>query len=383
MTSKYQVIKQAIKSKILEGTLAPHQKLSSENDMIKEYGVSRHTVRLAIGELANEGWLYKVQGSGTYCADRSKTKSLRQPNNNIAIITTYISEYIFPSIIRGAESYLSKHGYNVTIFNTNNDYNQEKQVLEIILTGNYAGVIIEPTKSSSASPNLHLYLSLEREMIPYLMINAFYHELEPTTIVLDDEKGGFIQAEHLIKLGHRDIVAIFKTDDMQGSKRLKGFIKAHRMYDIPINTSNIISYNTQNRYSKPVEKLEALLDSNMQTPTGIVCYNDQLVLELLDVLRKRDLQVPRDISIVGYDDSSLSEVSEVKLTTVKHPKSKMGYEAAQLLVEMIKNRNGSGKKSTESIVYEPELFIRTSTKRVGKFQEELLEGKFESPIGSK
>src|SRR5699024_6985655 len=115
MKTKYSIVKDSIKSKILDGTYQPNQKISSESELMKEFGVSRHTVRLAIGDLVTTGWLYREQGSGTFCADW--TESEHQMNGthskNIAIITTYISDYIFPSIIRGAEKQLSKSGYNV------------------------------------------------------------------------------------------------------------------------------------------------------------------------------------------------------------------------------------------------------------------------------
>src|SRR5690625_7496735 len=98
MTTKYNIVKRAVKSKIIDGTYIPHQKISSESELMKEFGVSRHTVRLAIGDLVTKGWLYREQGSGTFCADRSKINNGQNLGNQkkIAIVTTYISDYIFP-----------------------------------------------------------------------------------------------------------------------------------------------------------------------------------------------------------------------------------------------------------------------------------------------
>src|SRR5690625_2032428 len=139
MTTKYNMVKQAVKSRILNGTYTPHQKISSESELMKEFGVSRHTVRLAIGDLVTKGWLYREQGSGTFCANRSETEDQLNGSNskNIAIVTTYISDYIFPSIIRGAEKYLSENGYNVSLFSTDNNHETEKNVLETILSQNF------------------------------------------------------------------------------------------------------------------------------------------------------------------------------------------------------------------------------------------------------
>ncbi|MCZ0702458.1 GntR family transcriptional regulator of arabinose operon [Natronobacillus azotifigens] len=370
MQTKYNIVKQAIKSKILDGTFQPHQKISSESELMKQFNVSRHTVRLAIGELVNQGWLYREQGAGTFCADRSKEENVQtmKDQKSIAIITTYISDYIFPSIIRGAESYLSQLGYHVSLFSTNNDHDNERRFLEKILTQHFDGVIVEPTKSAIANPNINYYLNLERQNIPYIMINAYYDELEPLSITLDDEAGGHLQAKHLIDLGHKNIVGFFKNDDIQGTKRMKGYLKAHRKHHLPINPNNIVTYKTEEKYFKPAEELEKLLElPESERPTAVICYNDELAIALLDVLRNKNLSIPDDISIIGFDNSFLTEVSEVKLTSVQHPQSKMGETAAKVILDIVKESNGNPKKvkeTVDSIAFTPELVVRNSTAKL-------------------
>ncbi|QGH36572.1 GntR family transcriptional regulator [Gracilibacillus salitolerans] len=364
MEAKYKKIKQSIKSKILEGLIQKHEKISSESELMRQFDVSRHTVRLALGELVNEGWLYREQGAGTFCADRSaqeKDRSFVQQNKNIAIVTTYISEYIFPSIIRGAEGYLSEQGYHVSIFNTNNRYEQEKKILSQLLSGNYDGIIIEPTHSASANPNLKYYLNLERARIPYVMINALYEELEPVYFMVDDEKGGYIQTKHLLELGHKEVACMYKTDDSQGQKRLKGYIKAHRDLNVSLNPKNIVTYSTENQHTEPLAELKKLLAMKENKPTAIVCYNDQLVLYLMDEVRKLGIRIPEQLSLIGFDDSMLAEISEVKLTSVKHPKSQLGLDAAKAIIQMIKKNEAIHTYDQLAQLYEPDLIVRQST----------------------
>jgi GntR family transcriptional regulator of arabinose operon len=367
--TKYNMVKGWIRSKILDGTYTPNQKINSESELMKQFDVSRHTVRIAIAELVSEGWLYTEQGAGTFCLDRSSIhkETPKSVQRRIAIITTYISDYIFPSIIRGAEAELSKEGYQVSLFSTNNDHLNEKHILETIISQRFNGVIIEATRSATSNPNINYYLNLESLGIPYIMINAYYDELEPVSVVVDDGKGGYLQTEHLIKLGHRNIVGFFKTDDMQGVKRMKGFIKALRVYEIPINPKNIITYNTSEKSSKPAEIFKNMLDSSLEKPTGLVCYNDELAMKLLDVIRQKKMNVPEDISIVGFDNSFFAEVSEVKLTTIDHPKSELGKLAAKMMLEMISKGKGSKQGNTvESFVFEPKVILRNSTKSIVK-----------------
>ncbi|MBM7585422.1 GntR family transcriptional regulator of arabinose operon [Bacillus pakistanensis] len=374
METKYSIVKKSIKSKILDGTYEPHEKIASESEMMRQFNVSRHTVRLAIGELVSEGWLYRSQGAGTFCADRNEQQRKEVGSRkNIAIVTTYISDYIFPSIIRGAEASLSEQGYQVTLFNTNNDHDKEREYLEKIITQGFDGAIIEPTQSAYTNPNINYYLNLERLNIPYIMINAYYDALEPVRVVVDDERGAFLQTEHLIERGHREILGFFKTDDMQGTLRMKGYLKAHRKYNVPINPKHMVSYNTFEKHDKPIEELKSFLTQPGQRPTAIVCYNDELAMKLLDVIRENNLRVPEDISIIGFDNSILAEMSEVKLTTIEHPKSDLGKTAGKLILSLIKPRQMTKDASQEvkSVIYSPELVLRSSTKDINGSRKNL------------
>lgn len=369
MKTKYSMVKDFIKKQITDGIYQPDEKISSESELVEQFGVSRHTVRMAIGDLVTEGWLYREQGSGTFCGNRSKIQSeppLRKMKT-IAIVTTYISDYIFPSIIRGAENYLSTSGYNVSIFSTNNNHETEKLVLEKIISQGFDGVIVEPTQSAMSNPNINFYLNLESLNIPYVMIHAYYDELNPVSITMEEEKGGFLQTEHLIQLGHQQIMGFFKADDNQGIKRMKGFLNAHRKNSLTINPDFVITYKTEDKKEKPAQILTDLLSShNIDKPTAIVCYNDELAMQLLDVLRKANLTIPKDISIVSYDDSFLADISEVKLTSVAHPKSEMGNKAAQTIIQLIAQKATDYDKdnSVESVVFDPKMIIRDSAKEI-------------------
>ncbi|PYZ95959.1 GntR family transcriptional regulator [Alteribacter lacisalsi] len=365
MKTKYSYVKSEIKSKIMQGYFQPHEKVGSENELLREYGVSRHTIRKAIDELVNEGWIYKKQGAGTFCAEWSAEVDVKEGTKNIAVITTYFSDYIFPTIIRGAERIFKKHGYQVTVFSTNNDHEEERRCLEAVLSQQFDGIIIEPTKSALPNPNINYYLNLERLNIPYVMINAYYEELEPVHVIMDDVEGGRLQTDHLLELGHERILGIFKNDDIQGMKRMKGFIKAHRDRGATLSPQNIVTFTTETRETVPVNELKRKLKESDAPPTAVVCYNDQLALNLLHVLRELKLAVPQRISIVGFDDSFLSTASEVKLTTIEHPKEELGMEAARTVIRMIEMARSSSKVETvQPVVFPASLIQRQSTEEI-------------------
>src|SRR5699024_1597002 len=209
---------------------------------------------------------------------------------------------------------------------------------------------------------LMFYSALVHLNIPSIIINAYYEVLKPYYIAMDDEKGGFLQTEYLIKNGHRHIVGLFKSDDLQGSKRLKGFIHAHREYHVDVNPTNIITYDTENKTDKIKQKLEDILEQDQQI-TAIACYNDQLAMEVLDVLRKKQLQIPQNISIIGFDYTPPAKISEVKLTPIPHSKSEMRKKAANKIIALIQTRQANKQETApivESIQYELIIKERSS-----------------------
>lgn len=359
--TKYSIVKDHILDWIKDGTVRPGEKIPPESELVQSFKVSRHTIRQAVGELVNEGYLYREQGSGTYCSQVLPTleaEITERANNgkNIGVITTYMSDYIFPSIIRGIESHLASKGYTLTLSCTNNDVDKERQCLEMMLDRQIDGLIVEPTKSSNYNPNIKYYLELEQQNIPYLMINQYYSQLMPPHLMMDDERGGFLAAEHLINLGHERIIGLFKTDDLQGVYRMRGFLRAFREYNIPLEPELIITYTTEELISSFYDSIGRLFENGKHRPSAVVCYNDQLALSVLDQLRKLHLSVPRDVSLVGYDDSVLAVATEVKLTSIIHPKQELGRAAAERIIAAVEK-----KEAPPSHIYEPELIIRNST----------------------
>ncbi|MCS7464809.1 GntR family transcriptional regulator [Paenibacillus doosanensis] len=353
---KYMILKQEILSWLQSGKLKPNDRMPTENEIAEQFGMSRQTVRQTFGVLEQDGWIYRVQGKGTFVSSPQAAK--KNPDvQTIGIITTYISDYIFPHIVRGAEAALRSKGYRMLLSSTDNDKRKEQESLQMMMSEPLSGLIIEPTKSAEGNPNLNYYLSLNYQGIPYIMINESYPEISCPYIKMNDEAGGYQAAEHLIRLGHLRLAGFFKMDDLQGVNRLKGFIRAHQEYKVPLLPESVIHYTTETKRSKPLEAALAMLAAGSERPTALVCYNDELAVMLLDAVRQAGLSVPQDLSIIGFDDSALAVATEVKLTTLAHPKEKMGAAAAQLLTEMIERRTNTA----EPVVFEPELIVRDST----------------------
>lgn len=281
-------------------------------------------------------------------------------SKTIGLIITYTSGYIFPLIISGAESYLRNSGYRLMLVTTQNDKRKEREALEMMLESGVSGLMIEPSKMARDNPNASLFAELSNRQIPYVMINEGYEGLAAPCLITDDEQAGFIATEHLIKLGHREIAGFFKIDDTQGVNRMKGFIRAHNKYHIPIST-NLIEQFTLEDPRRPVKAAFTYLQS-LQRPSAFVVYNDLVALHMLEVTRQMGVEIPGDLSVVSFDDSDLAVATEVKLTTVSHPKELLGEQAAKLVIDLVEQRRAMRKENI--IVTVPKLVIRNSTAKL-------------------
>ncbi len=356
MKPKYQVIIEDIKSKILSGDYSIGEQIPTESVMQETYGVSRHTVRKAILELSNEGFLRSEKGSGTYVSNQYQSKSSgASANKTIGVITTYISDYIFPSIIRGIESRLNKDNYSLLLASTNNDVEQEKKALEMMLSYGVDGLIVEPTKSNLYNPNISYYLSFKEQDVPFTMINAYYEELDVPFFCLDDVQSSYLATNELILKGHTQIGLIAKMDDLQGKYRMKGYIKALGEAKLRFQPEHILSFNTETKLDL-YANLKEFLTENQNEMTALVCYNDEVGLEVVNVCRQLGISIPDKLSIIGQDNSYIAKNATINLTTLTHPQEQMGHDAADWIIKKLQ-----GKKDLPNETYYQPVLIEGET----------------------
>ncbi|NCC77241.1 MAG: GntR family transcriptional regulator [Clostridia bacterium] len=349
------MVKQHVVNLLTQGVVGFGEKLPSEHSLMEQFNVSRNTIRQAFAELTSLGLIYKEQGRGTFSKYIPKN---RNEKRIVAVMTTYISDYIFPDIIFGIEEVLSAEGYSMLLSNTNNNKEKETQLLKNIIAHDVCGLIIEPTRSALFNINQPLFDELREKGIKIVFVNSTYPDVPGASVLLDDERGGFIATEYLLQLGHKRIAGIFKKDDIQGIKRREGFLSALRHYEVAADPALVVEYETTNQTLQPYLLAKSLL-RQPNRPTAIFCYNDQIASMVITAARDCDLQVPRDLSVVGFDDSHKAIASEVKLTSVVHPKIEMGRRAAAFMIDML-----DSDSDTPQILYRPELVVRDSCKNI-------------------
>ena len=352
MQKKYERIVAWVQSGIENGSLSRGNKLPSENDLMERFGVSRQTVRRAMEELTQDGVVEGRRGSGTYVTVNTRRYAGKEVR--IAVMLTYVDTYIFPSIIRGIESVLSREGCTLQIAMTDNAVEKERMLLkEFIHTQSVDGIIAETVKSALPNPNLKLYRELENLGIPVLFVNSYYRELDIPHVSMDDRKAGYLAAKHLAECGHTRIGGIFKADDGQGHLRYAGYTDALMEQEIKIRGDQVIWIDSEEL--KAMEEESAKFLKRLKGCTACVCYNDETAYRLVSIFRKAGHRVPDDLSVVGIDNSGLAKFCPVPLTSLENPVEELGRTAAeQIIGKILKNE----KMETQEFV--PKLVVRSS-----------------------
>lgn len=356
--AKYRQIITWIKARIVSGELTNGAKLNSEHELVSIFNVSRQTVRHAIAVLENEGLVNRRRGSGTYIRIPVKLEKENEKTMRIAIITTYVDEYIFPPIISEVERTLSREGYIMQIAFTNNEIEKERYILKSILDNKAVdGIIAETTKSGLPSPNLPLYRKIMQKGIPIIFLNSYYQELRAPHVSMDDKAAGKIVTEHLLKCGHRKIAGVFKADDGQGHQRYAGYVEALMEADIKVKGERIVWFDTEELRCMKEEAGRML--KRLQGCTACVCYNDEVANKMVGICIEQGIRIPEDISIVGIDNSDLANLCEVPLTSVENPVRDLGRIAAREIIELI-----NGKEQYQNFELKPNIVVRKSVRMI-------------------
>ena len=354
---KYYKLMEELKEQIVSGKLQAGDKLPSENELSRAYGVSRQTVRKALLILENAGYIYAEHGRGTFCSELVRHT---RTSKNIAVVTTYLSDYIFPRVIQGIDHVMTEAGYSILLKNTKNSRRLEARCLEELLKKDIDGLIIEPSKSQIYCRHMNLYQKLDEFQIPYVFIQGCFRQMEDKPqILMDDCKGGYLITKYLIGLGHREILGVFKADDTQGQNRHKGYVRALQEAGLSYDPDHVVWFYTEDRAIHPYERIRQMAEAGERRDAG-VCYTDQIAVEVIRALTEAGRSVPDDVSVTGYDNSFIAESSAVKLTTIAHPQEKLGEMAAEMLLSLM--RDGQPAGGNDRILIEPELVIRDSCK---------------------
>lgn len=343
MSAKYIWLAGLLKNLIEENT-GDRFKLPTEAALCQKYGVSRQTVRKALSVLEAEHLIEKRQGSGSYATGLSG----QTEKDSVAILVCSDTEYIYPGILADLRGTLQKSGFSSAVYVTNNQASTEREILLQLLESPVRGILSEGCKTVFPTLNHDLYNRLEQAGTSVLFFHGSYPNLPDFPSVKDDNYGGgYDLGKYLTSLGHKKIAGIFKVDDIQGSERCFGLLSALLKENVPFYEDRISYFDTAQldalQKKQDTGFLSEFILKQLKDATAVVCYNDEIAYWLIKELAYRNLRVPEDISVVCFDNSYLSDLSSVQITSLSHKSHEMGTTAAENILKLMRGSSVSSQ----------------------------------------
>jgi DNA-binding LacI/PurR family transcriptional regulator len=231
-----------------------------------------------------------------------------------------------PEVVQGLQDIASKMDYGCLIYLTHDQPQQEERSLSTLIGRRVDGLIWMPTAHPTERTRTL------QGTLPTVTILVTPEGTSVPSVLIDQEEGGYVAAKHLLELGHRRMTYMY-VDHRHWQQRRVGYRRALAEYGI----ADAPFYYTQVPKMDWHESLiiaRQLLKSPTR-PTAVIAASDVVALAVLRAARELGLQIPKDLSVVGFGNSSFSHQIELPLTTVDHPKRHVGQVAMQGLAELL------------------------------------------------
>jgi LacI family transcriptional regulator len=277
--------------------------------------------------------------------------------NIIGVIVPSITHYFTTTLIRGILEEASLQGYRVIISESNNDVNKQTEMLNTMIQFGVDGILMSLSKMTRDIDSILKIMNT----LPLILFDKVSNKIPCTQVVINEEEAGYNAVEHLINMGKKRIAIIKESEFSYNSeKRFTGYLRALKEHHLPIDEKLILTVDDISLVQG--KRMANVLMSLKQKPDAIFAITDNAAIGVIKTLKKLNVKIPEEISVVGFSNSFNSTIIEPNLTTVDQPGQKIGATAVKYLIDEINHPNDEYINKTIEI--RSHLIIRDSTFKV-------------------
>jgi len=312
--------------------------MSTFIDVAKLAGVSTATVSRVINspETVRASTREKVFAAMKLCKYKYNALArgfVTKQSNTIGVIIPTIKNPVFAESTRGIQDYANQNNIQVLLGNNYYQSDQEKKLIQTFREKQVDGLII-----TTSNPRSMFLKTLVEEKVPFVLLYSTLRKGQITAVGVDNFKGGYLATDHLVKLGHQRIGMVagnFSVSD-RSFHRWHGYKQCLKNSNIPYDSKLLIQ--TEYSLTGGCDAAQQLL-SIKNPPTAVFCSNDFLAFGAMKGVRDVGLNVPRDLSIVGFDNIQIASYVTPELTTISQPAYEIGKVGAKLLFQHMKGQD--------------------------------------------
>ncbi|VVO13003.1 LacI family DNA-binding transcriptional regulator [Pseudomonas fluorescens] len=255
----------------------------------------------------------------------------------------------FAELARGIEDYCERNGYCVILCNSDDNPDKQRSYLRVLLEKRIDGLIV-----ASAGGDAGLAAGLAAVRTPMVIVDRGLEGIDADMVRIDHEYGAYLATRHLLDLGHRDIACIGgPAHTSVAQMRLAGYCRALKEAGVQVPRERMLEsdFTSTGGYSAAARLLEK------NPPSAIFAGNDMIGIGVLRAAAERNIRVPSELSVIGFDDIQMSRYVYPALTTVGQSILELGEMAAQVLLRRI----ASPQLATDQRIVTPSIVLREST----------------------
>lgn len=351
---KYDSVKNYILKRIRDGTYQPGAKIPTEDEIMRILGFSRSPVRHAISLLEQEGFVYKIHGSGSFVKQSFDEEpidiyALLYPDSK-GIEKDFIHgmrQAVNHSKIRDLHLILKKPGRSTA---------EVIDILQSIPSDRKVGIIIVPSVDRDRANNRLLAANLRKleKKAVVVQLDRCVPGYDGNCVMSDHRSGAYEMTHHLIEHGHRKIAVILEHLEHTSIRlRLQGVEECLGAETIPFPETNLLDIPVQEIHQKREQILELVRNDRV---TAIFCFECEIALEIHRLFQTHNIRIPEDVSLCSFDDHCFTRQQQGFLTAVVQPLEELGYFAMDLILRELE------KQSPQPIrmIMEPSIIERRS-----------------------
>lgn len=332
-------------------------------DIAKELGISASAVSKALKD--SHEISEKTKKLVLECAKKHNyqpnpmARSLKQgKSKSLGVVIPTIDNHFFSQVIDGIESVAYSKGYNIIMTQTHESRELELSNVDHLTIRSIDGLLIS---LSTETQNIGHLKKLHDMGLPIVFFDRVSNEIETHKVIADNYKGAYDATTHLIRSGYRKIAHITSSVNVSiTAERLKGYKAALAENGIAVNDS-YIKYCPHG--GKDLDEIESVLNELLNSPDradAIFTASDRITTTTLALLHRLDINIPRDMALLGFTNTQLAGVLNPSLTQVYQPGFEMGKKATEMLISIIESRRPVTEFQT--VIFPAQLFTRDSTK---------------------
>ncbi len=329
-TTVYDDLLERLRKTIRSGTYKAGEFVATEQELCRECGISRVSVRRATDQLIREGLIERRPGKGLFVREAERATRL------IQVIVPDLAFDQCVQIARGAQLLGVERGFHVQVYDAHNRMDRDIAVLKRLPERSVEGALVLSWHHPRFTEAL---LELKSKGLPFVLVDEHSRHIEVPSVTADNYAGGMMVGHALIDLGHRTFGFIGNLSAGTVQARLEGLRDAIGDRGLPFDRSRVLdlAVQPQEDWAERIAICTRRLLSHSNRPTAVFYSNDQVAAEGYRTIRSMGLRIPEDVSVVGFDDSPLCRWLDPPLATVRQPALDMGRCAMEMLLDELQS----------------------------------------------